>query len=241
MCFASILWKDLYRYIKLNEKRSWRVKTFCKIEYVKEPLLHEALTWFKKTLMVWSGTSFLRHFDSLIPQLGGVLGCASDASKIGGSFTTPTHYGFWVWCPCCVEKSRYDMTILELGAILIGFSTSIGAKLATQRVIWLTDNKAGTFDYSNGYAKGCPLRSQIVAELHAVAIESNIDLLIEWVPRAYLKRTNILTRGSDVEFLGMQDEKRVFSAPYSGESVFVFDHRSKIPMIGFSHYHEIVR
>jgi hypothetical protein len=241
-CFASILWKVLYRYKKINEKRSWKERTYFKVMYEKEPLLREALVWFKKTLMVWSGTSYLRHFDWLVPQLGGVLGCASDASKIGGSFTTPTHYGWWVWCPCCVEKAKGDMTLLELGAILIGFSTSIGAQLATQRVIWLTDNLAGSWDYSNGYAKNCPVRSQIVAELHAVAIKSNIDLLIEWVPREYLKRTDILTRGGDTEFLAMKGEKRSYAAPYSGESVFVFDHQAEKQMVGFSHFHpEIVR
>ena len=93
-------------------------------------------------------------------------------------------------------------------------------------------------DYKNGYAKRCEIRSQIVAELHAIAIQRGIELLIEWVPREFIKRTDILTRGDDAEFLSMSGETRKYAQPYSGEALFVFDASIKPVKMGFSHFHK---
>jgi hypothetical protein len=236
-CFVSMLWKAGTKYERITAGREWSERNYHKIKFDNEPHVRDALMWFKKTLMVWSGTSYLRHFDWLIPQRDDVLGCASDASKVGGSFTTPTSYSYWVWCDCCVKRAEGDMTLLEIASTLIGFSSAIASQMATRRVLWVTDNKGSSDDYKKGYAKECEVTSQIVAELHAVAIQRGIDLLVEWVPREFIKRTDILTRGSDKAFLAMEGEKRRYIQPYSGESLFVFDVSKKPVTIGFCKFH----
>ena len=236
-CYASILWKLGTKYNKITAGATHFNKVHYRIYFKNEPALKEALSWFKKTLSVWSGTSYLRHFDWLIPQLDKVLGCASDASKIGGSYTTPSSYGYFVWCPCCVEKAGDDMTLLEIGSTLVGFGTAIASQLATQRILWLTDNFGSSCDYKKGFASDCPVRSQIVAEMHSIAVQQGVDLILEWVPRECLKRTDILTRGSEDKFLAMPGESRVHLAPHSCESVFVFDHNERPVKMGFAHFH----
>jgi hypothetical protein len=117
-CYSSICWKTEGKYNAITKGFSATSKIHHKIAFKSEELLLESFEFFKRTLLTWSGTSFLRHLEW--EEAKYVLGCSSDASKIGGSFTTPTHYGYYTWCKCCVDKNKHDMTTLELGAILIG-------------------------------------------------------------------------------------------------------------------------
>ena len=169
------------------------------------------------------------------------MGCASDASKIGGAFTTPKHYGFYTWCECCVEKVKHDMTTLELGAILIGLFTIIAGTLTTRRVLWITDNEASAHDYAKGYSSDCPVRSAIVKEIHHIVIQHNIDFKLQWITRKSIKSADILTRGSDFEFLAKKGEKRSYRHPYSGQSVLLLSgpkkEKNKPAKMAFAHFH----
>jgi len=201
-CYSSLCWKAEAKHNAITKNKSHIGRTHHKIQLSTEPLLLLSFIWFKNILLAWAGTSYLRHLNWEYAQ-DDVLGCSSDASKIGGAFTTPTRYGWYIWCPCCIKQIKDDMTAFELAAILIGLYTVIAGTLTTRRILWITDNDASATDYAKGYSSHCPVRSSIIKEIHRIAIIHSLDLKLQWISRKSLKCADILTRGSGIEFLNM--------------------------------------
>jgi hypothetical protein len=239
-CYSSLCWKSEAKHQTLTKNFSHKSRIHHKINLSTEPLLLEAFIWFKNILLTWAGTSYLRHLNWEYAQ-DELLGCASDASKVGGAFTTPTRYGWYIWCPCCIKQIKHDMTTFELAAILIGLYTVIAGTLTTKRILWITDNDASATDYAKGYSSHCPVRSSIIKEIHQIAVLHNLDLKLQWITRKSLKCADILTRGSDTDFLNMPNETRKYIHPYSSQSLILMNGHTKqkgIPaMMCFAHFH----
>jgi hypothetical protein len=203
--------------------------------------LQRSLQWFRDMLTCWCGISYNMESRWEAANAIDFDGCSSDASKLGGAFVTVDSYSWWSWCPCCVEKCQSDMTPLELGSILIGYTTKIGGIHSGKLIFWLTDNGAATTAFNKGYSADS-LTSEIVAELRFELIRSQVDnFRLLWTPRKGLAHADILTRASledEQRFLSLPgNEARSYYAPYSTRSIKLLKSDTKPYMFGFTRYH----
>jgi hypothetical protein len=231
-CYNAILWKAVGRYAKGFSKSA-------KIHWDKHFLLKESLQWFKDTFMIWSGVSLQQELDWVSHES---TGTSSDASHIGGAFLTPDTYSFFIWCPCCIKTWNKDMTPLELGTTCIGIGTSIGRSLISKRVLWISDNSAGCYDYNRGYSRTNEMTSRIIMETHQLTIQNQVEFFLQWTPRKTIKLADSLTRGCDVEFRKLDGYQRTYIEPHSCRSLIALSPTGTKPMVfGFSQNHEDVR
>jgi hypothetical protein len=227
-CYNAILWSIAAGYGKKAHRNT-------RIRWDRHEMMRDSLVWFRDTFLVWSGVAIQQE---LAWESQYSLGCSSDASHIGGSSLTPTTYSFHVWCPCCIKQWNKDMTPLELGSTLLGFGTRLGGELIGKRALWVSDNVAGCISYNKGYSKRNKFTSKIIMELHQVSIQNQVELYLQWTPRRLIPYADILTRGSDVEFLRKDKGKRSYVEPHGCRSFVPLSPTGTKPMVfGFAEFH----
>jgi len=133
------------------------------------------------------------------------------------------------------------MTPLELGSILIGYTTKIGGLHSGKLIIWLTDNGAAATAFNKGYSRD-PLTSDIVSELRFELVRYQVDnFRLLWTSRVGLAQADLLTRSSledEKAFLALPgNEARTFYAPYSTRSIKLLQSDTKPYLFGFSRFH----
>jgi hypothetical protein len=84
-----------------NEKRSFEVNLSSK----RFSSTRDVLTWFAELFIQWCGVAVYR--ETVWEKADTYFGCSGDASPIGGGFTTPDNYSFWIWCSCgCADTKN---------------------------------------------------------------------------------------------------------------------------------------
>ena len=229
MCYAWKLWTRINELMKRKSKKHH-------IVVQREPIIYHALKWFRDVLGTWCG---INYYDEYLWRLNSSVGCASDSSPIGASWVSPTHYSYWIWCPCCWSKYEDEIGLFEMLATLMGLSTSIGQELTKFLILWLTDSAESTRAFNNGYGN-LPVKTEAIAEMRMVAIQFQFEMRLAWTGRQHLAATDLLTRGSNRKFLESRD-KRVFRRPRSGKTLRVLqegDSDHDVPyMVGLQEFH----
>jgi hypothetical protein len=119
----------------------------------------DTLVWFAELLVQWCGIAV--YTETAWQYASTVHGCSSDSSPIGGAFTTPDSYSFWVWCTCgCADTT--NIMRLELASILIGLSTRMAPLFSGRLVSWLCDSLSGVSCFNKGYAQDEMSRTQVL-------------------------------------------------------------------------------
>jgi hypothetical protein len=196
-----------------------------------------ALNWFAELYVQWCGISVYRDWRWL--SASEFFGCSSDASPIGGGFTTKDEYALWKWCTCGCASTDNIMR-LELATMLIGLVTRMAVKFSGLLVIWTTDTGSGVSAFNKGYADD-DISSDIIAEARQILISSQTDnFRLVHVPRKRVVNADLLTRGDDAEFLareGNSTRRRI--TPYTTRTVKRLEKGTKeSPAVyGFSSHH----
>jgi hypothetical protein len=197
------------------------------------------LTWFAELFIQWCGIGVYR--ESIWQKASTIHGCSSDSSPLGGAFTTPDSYSFWLWCDCGCAKTTNIMR-LELAAILIGLSTRMAPLFSGRLVAWLSDCLSGVSCFNKGYADD-EMSSLIIAEARQILTSSQTDnFRLMWTGRKNITFADSLTRGSVSEFLNKSEQdgrKRAFCVPVASRSVKLLPRVSERDpyVFGFSSHH----
>jgi len=203
--------------VQMEAMRSERKSFVVNLSLKRYEATRGTLTWFSDLLVQWCGVAVYR--ETRWEYASEFHGCSSDASPIGGAFTTPTEYSFWIWCKCGCADTTNTMR-LELATILIGLSTRMGGIFSGLLVQWLSDSSSGVSAFNAGYAKD-PMSSMIIAEARTILTNSQTDnFRLMWTGRADISHADSLTRGGISEFMRKAgNSKRTFCKPHSTRTV----------------------
>jgi hypothetical protein len=191
-----------------NEKKSFLVD----LKQSRFESLRKVLKWFAELYIQWCGVAVYR--ETRWENATTFYGCSGDSSPVGGGFTTPTEYSFWIWCTCGCADTKNIMR-LELATILIGLSTRMATMFSGNLVIQLCDSLSGVTCFNKGYADD-DISSDIIEEARHILIGSQTDnYRLMWTGRENITHADSLTRGSVTEFLSRKEEGRTFCVPHS--------------------------
>jgi hypothetical protein len=199
----------------------------------------KTLTWFAELLIQWCGIAVYR--ETRWEFATSFYGCSGDSSPIGGAFTTPFTYSFWLWCDCGCAKTTNIMR-LELASILIGLSTGMAPLFSGRLVAWMCDCGSAVSAFNKGYADD-DMSSAIVAEARQILISAQTDdFRLMWTGRKNISFADSLTRGSVTAFLKkseMDGADRTFCSPNSSRTVKLLPRLSNSDpyVYGFSSHH----